>query len=244
MIARHFVKLCFTSALAGVVGACVAFAQSASATLNGTVADQDGKSMGAAQVRYQRLPAMVKDLKGRWHEAPGEPYVNGAASTDGSGSYAMTQLPAGNYALCVSAPGYLATCDWGLSHKVAIADGQQLNFGAIALAKATTVTIRINDPHQLVQSTATLAPQFALGIVGYGRKFHPAQQVSSDSGGRTFQVDVPAGRSLDVWFQSPRYRVTNSSGTPLNSAGAAIPFVTAAGGLGPTITITVTGTLP
>ncbi|MGD0774772.1 MAG: carboxypeptidase-like regulatory domain-containing protein [Candidatus Solibacter sp.] len=243
MIARFLLTCCMMAALSGQIGG-PALAQSATAHIAGKIVDESGKVIASAQIRYQRLPLIVKDLHGRWQEAPGEAHVSSAVSTGADGTYAATQLPAGNCLLCVNAPGYLASCDWAASHRAAITDGQQLDFGTIALAKAATVTIRLDDPLHLVQSAAKLAPPLALGIVGYGRKFHPAQQVASDSTGRTFQVDVPYGTPLNVWFQSPAYRIADSAGAQLNSSGALLPFQVAQNAAPPTFTLRVTGTLP
>ena len=242
MIARNLLTCSIAAALSGPFAA-VALAQSMTAHIGGKVVDENGKVIPAAQIRYQRLPLIVKDSRGRWHEVPGEAHVSSAVSTDAAGAYAATQLPAGNYVLCVNAPGYLASCDWAASHRAAIADGQQLDIGTVTLAKAATITIRLEDPLHLVQAPARMAPPLALGIVGGGRKFHPARQVSSDSTSRTFQVDVPYATQLNVWFQSPVYRVADSAGSPLNSAGAQLPFQVAKGATPPAFTIRVTGTL-
>jgi hypothetical protein len=152
-------------------------------------------------------------------------------------------LPAGNYALCASAPGYLTSCDWGASHRATIADGQQLDFGVITLTRAATVTIRLADPLHLVTSAKRIDPLLSLGILDAGRGYHPARLVSSDSAGHTYQADIPYGAPVSVWFSSHVYSIADASGKTLDNSKTLIPFQLAAGAAAPVLTIQVTGKL-
>jgi hypothetical protein len=233
------------AALSSTAGVAVAQSSSAqgSAHINGKIVDASGKPIAAAKIQYQRLPLVQKDSHGRWHELPGEAHVTSAAPTDAVGAYAATLLPSGSYALCASAPGYLASCAWGASHRANVTTGQQLDFGTITLARAATVTIQLQDPLHLVPSVARIDPLMALGVLDSDRNYHPARLVTSDSNGHTYQVDVPYGTPLSVWFHSLVYRVADGSGTALNSSGTAIPFQAASGAAAPVFTIRVTGKL-
>ena len=122
------------------------------AAANGRIQDETGKPIPAAQIRYQRMPQMVKDVHGRLHEAEREAHVNGNSNADSNGAVTASSLVAGTYAACFAAPGYLASCDWGASHRIPVVAGQAFNFGTVTLAKAATVTIRVNDPLGLLRA--------------------------------------------------------------------------------------------
>lgn len=229
--------------LAGHVAAGVAAAQPANANVHGKVADEGGKPVAAARISYQRLPLTVKNGQGRWEEAPGEAHVNAQTGGDAGGGYSIPQLPAGNYILCVSAPGYLASCEWSAWHRLTIADGQVLDFGTLALAKAAVVTIRVDDPMLLMQSTGKVAPPLVVGVQDQSNRFHAARQTSADSSGRVFQVDVPYDKPLRFWVQSWKFRITDSSGAPLNNFGALIPFQAEQNSALPQFRIRIVGTL-
>jgi len=240
---KRFSLACPIAAALSSLIAVVALAQSSNAHIQGKVVDESGKPIPSARILYQRLPYIRKDAHGRWHEAPGEPHVSSAASTDAVGAYAANLLPAGNYALCASAPGYLTSCDWGASHRATIADGQQLDFGVITLARAATVTIRLVDPLHLVPSVSRIDPLLSLGILDAGRGYHPARLVTSDSASHTYQADVPYSAPVNVWFSSYVYSIADASGKALDNSRTMFAFQVATGAAPPVFTIQVTGKL-
>jgi hypothetical protein len=216
-------------------------AQPPSAHVIGKIVDENNKPLPNARVHYQRMPRVVKDNRGHLHELPGEAHVNAQTSTDITGSYSASQLPDGLYILCAGAPGYLSSCDWNGWHRLSLNNGQVLDFGRITLAKAATVSIRVEDPLRLLPPGVQELPSLALGVLDQNDNFHPAQPVALDTTGRTFQVSVPFAKPMRFWAQSPKYTFTDAAGTPLNSAGLRIPFQVDLNGKPPSFILRIAG---
>jgi hypothetical protein len=76
-----------------------------------------------------------------------------------------------------------------------------------------------------------------------GDNFHLAPQVAADASGRTYQLGVPYGKPMHLWVQTWKYRLTDATGSALNSSGTAIPFQIVTNTTLPIFTIRLTGTL-
>ncbi len=76
--------------------------------------------------------------------ALGEAHVSAGSVSDANGAYDVGQTPAGDYVLCVTAAGYLSTCEWNGWHRVSVGPGENVRFGAITLVRAAAVTVHIS----------------------------------------------------------------------------------------------------
>ena len=103
-----------------------AAAQTASAQVGGAILDQSGAPLAGARVVYAQRPQLVAGTDGKLRVAPGGSRVSSQAITDALGKYQIPGLPAGDYDLCVDAPGYLVTCEWTGWRRVTLAQGQAL----------------------------------------------------------------------------------------------------------------------
>ncbi|MDE3166010.1 MAG: carboxypeptidase regulatory-like domain-containing protein [Acidobacteriota bacterium] len=217
-------RLSILAALAAVVVAGPAFAQNEPAQVKGAVVDEDGKPVAGARILYVRNPKLVKAADGKWREAPGEMPLSSQTVSDAAGKYQILHLPSGDYRLCMSAPGYLTTCEWTGWHGVTVAPAQALDHGTVQLAKAATVTIRINDPNRLMGSANQITAPLTAGVREASGRFHPAREVASDSTGHTLQVAVPYATPLKLWVHSWRFRLTDAIGAAVDRFGGEFPF--------------------
>ena len=231
-------------ALAAFLAAIPAPAQNATAQLTGVIVDENARPLPGAHVLYTRVPQVVQAADGKWHDAPGDTPFSSQAASDSTGKYQIPQLPAGDYNLCMYATGYLATCEWAGWQRATVTASQTLDRGTLQLAKAATVTIRINDPHRLLGSANQVSAPLAAGVRELSGRFHPAREIATDSTGHTLQVSVPYATSLNLWLHSWRFLLTDSTGAAINHLGAQFPFQVAANGVAPSFTFNITGEAP
>jgi hypothetical protein len=218
-----------------------AAAQVASAQFRGTILDERGRPLAAARVVYTRNARVIPGKNGKWRNAPRERRFSSKVTTDASGRFQISQLPAGDYDLCMDAPGYLATCEWTGWRRATLAEGQALDHGAIQLTKSVAVTIRVNDPLSLLKAANTMASPLVIGVRDRWGRFHPSRETSVNAVSHIFQVDVPYGTALNVWLHSWRFLITDSAGAPINRLGAKIPFQVLADGATPTFVFNIAG---
>jgi hypothetical protein len=227
-----------------VILAVPALAQNGTAQLTGVIVDENGMPLPGAHVLYTRVPHLVQGADGRWRDAPGETPFSSQAASDAIGKYQIPQLPAGDYNLCMYAPGYLATCDWTGWQRATVAASQALDHGTVQLVKAVTVTIRVNDPHRLLGSANQVSAPLAAGVREQSGRFHPATEVATDSVGHTLQVSVPYATPLKLWLHSWRFLLTDIGGATVDHLGAQFPFQVSANGVSPSYTFNITGEAP
>jgi hypothetical protein len=184
---------------------------------------------------------LVVGSDGKLHASPGESRSSSQAISDVSGKYRIPNLPPGDYDLCMDAPGYLATCEWTGWRRVTVAQGQAFDNSAVQLAKAATVTIRINDALLLLKPANGMTSPLLVGVRDAWGRFHPGHETAVTGASRTFQVDVPYGTTLNLWLHSWRFLLTDSSGAALNRAGAQFPFQVAASSVPPSYVFNIAG---
>jgi hypothetical protein len=228
--------------LAVLCASAAAMLAQTSSGMSGKIVDETGRPISAAQVRYQRLVGNVQDSNGKWVPAPGQVHVSATVAVDAQGAYAVYALPAGDYTVCVYAPGYLRPCEWSGLRRVTLAEAGTADMGAVKLEKAATVTIRVDDPLGLLSQSTRVSPPMAIGIRDHSDYYHAAGPPPAvDASGRTYQIDVPYDKSMRLWLQSWKYTFTDGQASPLASAGALVPFQAAQNAPAPAFTVRITG---
>lgn len=207
------------------------------ATLSGTVRGADGSIVAKALVTVagRSTPA-----------APRHAQTSRSIQVSSSGSFEAAGLDLGAYQVCVTAPGsaWLDSCEWGQAGSlVALTPTQQTASLTITLAMGALVTVRANDPSQLLSTNEGKTPgaHLLIGVGGDSLAFHPAVIVSQDSGGRNYQVLIPFDRSLKLSVASALFQVTNQAGAALPQFGNLLPLSVASGQNPATIFLNVTG---
>ena len=106
--------------------------------------------------------------------APLTPQFVNVTTKAGSGAFTFTGLPAGMYELCVTVPdgGFVDPCLWEKSGVMVNVPDQQVVSGVvIAIKKASTLRVRVEDPSHLIRHSP--AGTVVMAVVAPGGRFYP-----------------------------------------------------------------------
>jgi hypothetical protein len=137
------------------------------------------------------------------------------ATSDITGIYLLPDLPAGTYTVCAHYPGdgYLDPCAWSsIPQTINLAAGQVLAEKTIKLIPGSVVQVRINDPGQLL---STSAADLALGVRGSRNIFYPAHMAVTDSGGASYQLTIPLDTLVSLEISSGHLKLGDAAGSAL-----------------------------
>jgi hypothetical protein len=126
---------------------------------------------------------------------------------------------------------------------VTLATAEAQDFGTVQLAKAASVTIRIDDPQKLLGTTNTIISPLVVGVQELSGRFHRAWETGVEGRSRVYRVDVPYNTQLAVWLQSWRFLLSDSTGAAIDHWGARHPFLVALNGAPPSFVFHIAGEL-
>jgi hypothetical protein len=170
---------------------------------------------------------------------PGYPAPPRRTLTGAGGAFTFSRVPAGSYVLCAqvsaieTAPAntpYVDTCVWPLAQTpITIAAGQQAAGIVFTAPKGALLNLRVADPdHVLTQVStkppASLAPELQLILMGPDGLYRDPRYVSSDSGGRNYQVAIPVKTAIGVKIGSSVANVYDQNGAQVQAKDAAASF--------------------
>ena len=114
---------------------------------------------------------------------------------------------------------------------------------SIALSKGALVTVRVNDPAQLLPAHEgkSLGAHFLLGLSNDADLFRPAALVSQDAAGRTYQILAPFDRTIHIAAASGFFQLADAVGRPLPSFGTRIPVLVSSGQPAAALLLSVAG---
>ena len=219
-----------------------AFGQTRTASIAGTVLDgKTQKPIPAALVMAVRsgLPPLSKNTK-----------------TGGDGAFQIQGLPAGEYSLCVQAPGdgYLDPCQWnGNPTTVTLASGQAAAGVTLRLTAASVLTIQVQDAQKVLsqKSKDGRRPELTLGVWGPKGLYYPAHASGSPSAGGNlysvlaYQIAVPRDAALKFHIASRDVHLGDAAGAALPGNTSQQAFQHATGDPNPrSFAFTVLGLLP
>ncbi len=201
--------------------------------LNGSVQDEAGAPLAAVRVAYARQYALVGP-PGRAMLAPGESATRGVTVTDQAGQFEITNLPAGQYRICVTVPDgpYLDPCKWGTGTILKVDAGAAVPL-KLVLKRGVFLRVRINDPKGLLASekvTALGGGRLIVGVRFGSGAFLGSEGVSPFPGGQEYRMVVPAGLPCSLWLFSRNVLLDDSSGARLTARGTLVPFQAKVGG--------------
>jgi hypothetical protein len=157
-----------------------------------------------------------------------------------NGAFTFSKLPAGKYVLCAQVPAsepapanspYVDTCVWGSGQApITLAAGQQVAGVVFTAPKGTWLQVRVADPDHVLPQVAAkgpalLEPQLQLVLQGPDSLNRHARFLSSDSGGRNYQLAIPLKTALNLKIASSVANVFDQAGnqvytgSPLPAAG-------------------------
>ncbi len=176
------------------------------------------------------------------------PAFSTKAITAKDGTYAVTGLPAGTYRVCASDRGGTVVdhCLWPDFHSVVAVAGAQSATADIQLKKATTLSVRVNDPGRNLSRKAgdTVTPHVLVGGFDMSGIFHPAREVK-DAGGSTYELVIPTDFPVRMVVQSAQVAMDDDKRGAVPQQGhSEVVVQPSASAQGPSFTFHATGRKP
>ena len=122
--------------------------------------------------------------------------------TGKDGSYLFTNIPQGVYTICIQSDAtatHLNPCVW--SDKPQMVSVLPASLTVVAnpiVEKGVLLRVRINDLSKALERKSPTDPVLLVGVWNAQNIFYPLSQVSKDSGGATYQANVPYDANLKV----------------------------------------------
>jgi len=192
------------------------------ASLSGYVLSEEGHTL--------RASVTLSFSAARGYPAPPHRVLTGA-----NGAFTFSKLPAGKYVLCAQvaasepAPAnspYVDTCVWGSAQApITLAAGQQVAGVVFTAPKGAWLQVRVADPDHVLpppsaKGPALLEPQLQLVLKGPDSLYRHARFLSSDSGGRNYQLAIPLKTALSLKIASSVANVFDQNGSQVMSGDA------------------------
>ena len=202
-----------TMACVGVLAVSQLGAQTG-AWISGKIVDQDGVPSAAATVLVTRLVQFEPGSVSR--VLPGEERVNTGIRTTTQGEFAIKELPAGEYYVCVigSSPDHLDSCRWGASPmKVHLAPGEHKSEVNVALRRGVIINFHLHDHNKRILRDG-IGRHDETGHIVFGRTFrlgvitdegqYVSARLENDLGVElVYSVVVPKGAEVRVLTDYP-----------------------------------------
>ena len=219
-----------------VCAAQTAIGALAPGVITGAVKGSDGTVITSGSVSAVRTPDRPIPRLGR---------ISASAAIGPDGGFQLPAQVDGAYQMCAQVPGsvWLNPCEWALVSpiSVSLSGGQVSASPTVVLPKGALVTVQVNDPKGFLLANA--GAQGALLLIGVStdsRYFKTATLISENASGRTYQILVPFGRSIDLSVTSGLFQLTDSTDTSLPSVSL-IPILVPSGQQPSAIVLNVAG---
>jgi hypothetical protein len=188
-------------------------------SISGRVLSEEGRAL--------RASVTLSFAAARGYPSPPRRVLTGS-----NGSFTFSKLPAGKYVLCAQvaasepAPAnspYVDTCVWPPGQTpITLAAGQQIAGVVFTAPKGTWLQVRVADPdHVLPQASAKgpalLEPELQLVLKGPDGLYRHARFLSSDSGGRNYQLAIPLKTALGLKIASSVANVFDQTGSQVKN---------------------------
>jgi hypothetical protein len=143
-----------------------------------------------------------------------------SAQTSADGSYQIKNVPAGTFSVCahVLDDRYLNSCNWGsIPLTLTLTNGQQSTGNHLTLKVGSILTVRIQDPGQLLSEKIKNGndPDLVLGVFDQHGLFYPAHQADKDAAGTDYQLTIPLSTLVTFSIASQSLKLADSNGVQL-----------------------------
>jgi hypothetical protein len=196
-----------------LLGACVAYGQTASATggINGTVQTSDGKPAFRTLVKIHARPGAVA--------ATYKP-LDSVIFTGADGTFSLSGLPDGLYAVCPipADTKHVDSCRWGTEPKATVSGGAITAAPTIQLQPGADLYVRVNDPNGTRAAKEGKVPgvSLMLAVRSPNGMMIPIPVTAVDSAGADQHIFVPTGTNLLFVAFSAGLSLTDGSGAAIN----------------------------
>jgi hypothetical protein len=193
----------------------------ATGSISGHVLSEDGRALSAT--------VTLSFAAARGYPAPPRRVLTGA-----NGAFTFSKLPAAKYVLCAQiaaseqAPAnspYVDTCVWPPGQTpITLTAGQQAGGIVFTAPKGTWLQVRVADPEHVLPQAASgkgpamLEPELQVMLKGPDGLYRHPRFLSSDSGGRNYQMAVPLKTALSLKIASSVASVFDQVGAQVKSA--------------------------
>jgi hypothetical protein len=172
-----------------------------------------------------------------YRTSPQSPVYRVVGQSAADGTFQISGLPAGTYALCVDGTKdtHLDPCSWGGTPvSVTVADGQKVTGVSLSLIKGVTLKVNINDSGQFLKQRAGEIGPPQVFVAVLPPKGAPAPLSPSDTGnGRQFQMVVPGDTPLTVLVYSKEVTLTDGNQKGVPAAGGTTSVTVASSAASP-----------
>jgi hypothetical protein len=185
-----------------------ALAQSTLGTISGTVYGPDGKPLAGTKVWVNLVSPAPRPVD---HNST-VPVLTAVSAADGS--YALSNVPNGEYVICARNAGVVALnpCAWGDATRVQIAGGNlNMSGQAVRMAAAATLQVHLDDPDGHLAANAAKPEASLLMGLATQHGFMPLPITASTGNSRDYKILVPFNITHNVVL-STRYFKTMPPG--------------------------------
>ena len=197
--------------LHAVCAALILIASIKAGTITGSVSYPDGKAVAGVPVRCAGLNIAVPPSTPR-NRLPIPPAT--AATTDATGYFSCTGLPAGTYYVCAfpAVSGQISSCEHGIASATTSIGGNETNGGMqLTMELGDIIKVHVNDAVGKLASGAPLAISF----IATNGTYHRATPMGKS--GQVFHHELTIPKNQSSWL------VLNTLLQVQDAQGAALP---------------------
>ena len=189
------------------------FGAAAGGTVAGTITDSTGKPLGGVLA-----VATIRPTSGG--------HVSLSAKTDSKGSFAISNVPAGSFRLCVpDANGYADPCKWSAKQLTGTVQGTATaTVATLALESTAPLQVQIADEAGVLSKneSSIAGAHILVGVWTSGGLFVPIPIQTKNGTGRTLSLNIPINTSLKLTVTSKAFAFKDDNGKGLLKDGAVV----------------------
>jgi hypothetical protein len=192
-------------------------------TIQGWLRSEDGMPVaGEVQLVQYDIPCSPSPSGSPWC-GPGVDYW---VVTDAEGRFETKVLePHIYWVSAIAGRGLLRSASWGdvsQLFQLNLKNGKSIRDLVITLRRAATLIVRVNDPLELlpIQGARLSGSRLTIGVFTLQGGYYVAFEGPRDAAGALdYSLSIPYGVPLTLWVLARDIKVTDESGTQINTSG-------------------------